>query len=247
MSLARTAQVAQAERAGESDDLRDGLASLARRHGFAGAIYMHVGHRLPAAGGESPSRSEPRLLAATHGFDEGAYRRRGYLDLDPLVDRAATAFTPFGWTLAQVASDVAARPVVRAFEAWGVRSGVIAPVQDYAAGPAFVNLFGPEPFLAATSEAGGDDPRLAALLLGAARLHGVARETPDVRVLGLSRREIQVLRLAALGRTEQETAEALTLSRRGVQFHLARVGEKLDAPNKTAAVARAVSAGVITL
>ncbi len=58
---------------------------------------------------------------------------------------------------------------------------------------------------------------------------------------------MDVLRLAALGSTEQETAFALSLSRRGVQFHLARAVDKLGAVNKTAAVARAVGAGLISV
>jgi DNA-binding CsgD family transcriptional regulator len=56
---------------------------------------------------------------------------------------------------------------------------------------------------------------------------------------------MQVLRLAARGLTEVETAAQLRLSRRGVQFHLARAGAKLDTSNKTAAVARAISLGLI--
>jgi len=63
----------------------------------------------------------------------------------------------------------------------------------------------------------------------------------------LSEREAAVLRLAALGCTEQATAGALRLSRRTIQYHLASAVEKLNAPNKTAAVARAVCAGLIDL
>jgi DNA-binding CsgD family transcriptional regulator len=230
--------------AGPLDVLRTDLAELARLHGFSGGFYMHIGHRRPISEIQAelpPLRQEPRQLVSTGGLDETLYRRRGYLDLDPLAARAARGFTPFAWTLEEFADDAKARPVLRSLDAWGVRSGVIAPIQDYAGGPAFVTLF------RGVAKAELAEPAAAALLLAAARLHATARSAPDAQAKGLSQRELEVLRLAALGHTEQEAAATLALSRRGVQFHLARAGEKLDAPNKTAAVARAVSAGLIAL
>ncbi|MEH0196582.1 LuxR C-terminal-related transcriptional regulator [Caulobacter sp. CCNWLY153] len=225
--------------------VRADLAVLARKHGFVGGVYMHIGHRRPISELQAellPLRQEPRQLIASGGIDEGLYRRRGYLDLDPLAARAAAGFTPFAWSVEQLAeADPNGRPVLRALDAWGVRSGMAAPIQDYAAGPAFVTLFRGESVTEFVEEAA------AALLLAAARLHAVVRAAPDAQVKGLSHRELEVLRQAAMGRTEQETAASLALSRRGVQFHLARAGEKLDARNKTAAVARAVSAGLISL
>ena len=84
--------------------------------------------------------------------------------------------------------------------------------------------------------------------LGLARLDGMAGAA--LRIDGgaanpLTAREVMVLRLAAQGRTEHETAQALRLSRRTIQYHLASAVEKLGAPNKTAAVARAVGHGLI--
>jgi DNA-binding CsgD family transcriptional regulator len=218
------------------------LGRAARRCGFAQAAYMHLGYRLPGAA-EVPSR-----LVSSGSLDETLYLKRGYLAYDPLAARAATAFAPFAWSLEDLA-DAAARPLARAFEAWGVRSGLVAPIQDSAAGPAFVNFFGSEPRIAPV------DPERDALrdgqaLLAAAQLHAAART--DLPVQGaadgvLNAREMHVLRLAARGLTEMETAAQLKLSRRGVQFHLSRAGAKLDTPNKTAAVARAIALGLIAM
>jgi DNA-binding CsgD family transcriptional regulator len=112
-------------------------------------------------------------------------------------------------------------------------------VQDYAYGPSLLNLYGPR----------GRAPDPGALMLAAVEVHMAARALPGQTAADslLNAREIEVLRLAAIGRTEQETAHSLSLSRRGVQFHLARAMEKLGAANKTAAVATAVSAGLIGL
>ena len=226
-------------------DLRTRLAAVARAHGFAGAVYMHVGHVLDGAADPSFAPA-PRRLAATGGFDGERYLRRDYLRHDPLAARAATEFTPFAWTLSSLDRGSPARArVLAAFAAWGVEAGVVAPVQDHALGPAFLNLHRREADSAARADEG-------ALLLEAARLHAAVRAAPaafgeTTRPDRLSAREMQVLRLAAMGRTEQETAAALALSRRGAQFHLARAVDKLAAANKTAAVARAVSAGLIAI
>jgi DNA-binding CsgD family transcriptional regulator len=213
------------------------LQETAREHGFAGAVYMHIGRGLEAGA------TEPRRLAAVGGFNAAAYMRHGYLAMDPLARLAAKAFLPFVWTLDEISEDAAAAPFVRALQAWGITAGVIAPVQDYARGPAMLNLFHAErePLVI---DAG-------ALMLAGCRLHARLREEAATRCAApgeaLAAREIEVLRLAALGRTEAETAQALGLSRRGVQFHLARAMAKLDAPNKTAAVARAVRMGAVAI
>jgi DNA-binding CsgD family transcriptional regulator len=217
--------------------LRRRLEDVALRHGFNGAAYMHLGHGLDA------QEAGPRRLVAVGGLDEAVYRRCGYLAIDPVARRAAKAFLPFVWSMAEVSEDDAA-PLARSMRTWGITAGVAAPVQDYATGPAFLNLF----------KAGADslDIDQGALMIDASRLHadlrGEAGQTDHAPpIADLGDRELEVLRLAALGRTEADTAVALGLSRRGVQFHLARVMAKLDAPNKTAAVALAVNAGLIRL
>ncbi|WP_165190131.1 helix-turn-helix transcriptional regulator [Caulobacter soli] len=220
---------------------RAALGMAARRCGFAHAAYMHLGYRLPGETVAAPGR-----LISSGALDETLYRKRGYLAFDPLAARAAGAFAPFAWTLDDLA-EPAARPLARAFEAWGVRSGLIAPIQDSTAGPAFVNFFVSEA-RSAPADAEAEAARDGGALLAAVRLHAMARaDLPAAGVAdgALNAREIHVLRLAAKGLTEMETAAELKLSRRGVQFHLSRAGAKLDTPNKTAAVARAIALGLL--
>jgi LuxR family transcriptional regulator len=61
----------------------------------------------------------------------------------------------------------------------------------------------------------------------------------------LSRREIEVLKLSADGKTAYEIARILNLSERTVNFHVHRAIEKLGVNNKMAAVMAAVRAKVI--
>ncbi len=61
----------------------------------------------------------------------------------------------------------------------------------------------------------------------------------------LTRREVEVLSLAAEGQSNQEIGRALFLSEATVKSHMARIFSKLDVTSRTAAVARARESGVI--
>jgi LuxR family maltose regulon positive regulatory protein len=61
----------------------------------------------------------------------------------------------------------------------------------------------------------------------------------------LSGRELEVLRLMALGRTNQEIARQLVVARGTVKAHTASIYRKLDVANRTEAVARARQLGIL--
>jgi LuxR family transcriptional regulator, quorum-sensing system regulator SolR len=61
----------------------------------------------------------------------------------------------------------------------------------------------------------------------------------------LSKRELEVLRWTADGKTADEIAIALSISARTINFHLAQIMNVLDVPNKTAAVAKAIINGYL--
>lgn len=63
----------------------------------------------------------------------------------------------------------------------------------------------------------------------------------------LSQRELEVLHLIALGRTNQEVAGQLVVSRGTVKAHTASIYRKLDVANRTEAVARAREMGILPL
>ncbi|MFH1383088.1 MAG: response regulator transcription factor [Chloroflexota bacterium] len=68
-------------------------------------------------------------------------------------------------------------------------------------------------------------------------------ETSEV----LSEREIEVLKLATRGLSNQEIANRLCLSLRTVQAHLAHIFNKLQVSSRTEAVVRALKEGWVTL
>ncbi|MBB5998380.1 DNA-binding NarL/FixJ family response regulator [Streptomonospora salina] len=63
--------------------------------------------------------------------------------------------------------------------------------------------------------------------------------------LGLSGRELEVMRLAAEGLTNSSAARALHLSEATVKTYWRRVFRKLDVHDRTTAVAAAISAGAL--
>ena len=61
---------------------------------------------------------------------------------------------------------------------------------------------------------------------------------------GLSRRELEVLRLVAVGRTNREIARDLFLSPRTVDMHVRNILRKLDCRSRVEAAARARDLGI---
>jgi two-component system response regulator NreC len=74
----------------------------------------------------------------------------------------------------------------------------------------------------------------------------IAREVPKVPADDLSEREVQVLRLIALGHTNGEIAEKLFLSVRTVETHRAHIQQKLLVSSRAQLVAYALQRGLVT-
>ena len=77
--------------------------------------------------------------------------------------------------------------------------------------------------------------------------HGVSQVGPIGQALvePLSQRELEVLQLIALGKTNQEVARQLIVSPGTVKAHTASIYRKLDVANRTEAVARARQFGIL--
>jgi LuxR family maltose regulon positive regulatory protein len=73
-----------------------------------------------------------------------------------------------------------------------------------------------------------------------------AGEQPGGLVEPLSERELEVLQLIALGKTNQEIAGRLVVARGTIKAHAANIFRKLDVDNRTAAVARARDLGILS-
>jgi DNA-binding NarL/FixJ family response regulator len=71
------------------------------------------------------------------------------------------------------------------------------------------------------------------------------RAAGELEHAGLSRREVEVLRLVSVGRTNREIARALFLSPRTIDMHVRNVLTKLGCRSRTEATRRAVELGLL--
>ena len=67
----------------------------------------------------------------------------------------------------------------------------------------------------------------------------------DERIVTLTKREIEVLSLVLEGKSSREVAAGLVCSKRTVDFHLARIYEKLQVCNRVQAMRRAALLGLV--
>ena len=72
-------------------------------------------------------------------------------------------------------------------------------------------------------------------------------EVQDNRVINLTKREIEVLRLVVEGKSSREVAAVLYCSKRTIDFHLARIYEKLQVSNRVQAMRRATLLGLVNV
>jgi DNA-binding NarL/FixJ family response regulator len=77
-----------------------------------------------------------------------------------------------------------------------------------------------------------------------ARIDGVAPLSPGMRSSGLTRRELEVLRLVATGRPNKMIAAELRLSEKTIDRHLSNIFDKLEVSSRTAAAAWAYRHGL---
>ena len=65
------------------------------------------------------------------------------------------------------------------------------------------------------------------------------------RIVRLTKREIEVLSLVLEGKSSREVAASLVCSKRTVDFHLARIYDKLNVSNRVQAMRRATMLGLV--
>jgi DNA-binding CsgD family transcriptional regulator len=77
--------------------------------------------------------------------------------------------------------------------------------------------------------------------------HVAAHGEPNIRFYRFTRREIQCLKLAAAGKTDEEIGTILALSIPTVRFHLKKAGEKLGESGRLRTVQHATALGFVSM
>jgi LuxR family quorum sensing-dependent transcriptional regulator len=202
-------------------------------------------HAYIMAGLPAPGTALPELTVANGWPAEWfeLYTRENFSALDPVPRYGASTVQPFGWSEARYDKDEdpAAHLVMTRATEFRLRDGYCIPLH-YDEGGAVISL--------ATEHLHLDPVAKSALqLIGVYahnRIRSLARAQPEKRDL-LTIREREVLRWVAGGKTSWEISIILKISERTVKFHLVEASRKLNAVNRTSAVAKALARGLIKL
>jgi LuxR family quorum sensing-dependent transcriptional regulator len=202
-------------------------------------------HAYIMAGLPSPGTSLTDLTVANGWPPEWfeIYTRENFSVMDPVPRHGASTVQPFEWAEARYDKDSnpAAHLVMTRATEFRLMQGYCIPLH-YDEGGAVISM--------ATEQLTIDPVAKSALqLIGVYahnRIRSLGRPKPEKRDL-LTPREREILRWAADGKTSWEVSVILNISERTVKFHLIQASHKLNAANRTAAVAKALARGLIKL
>ena len=202
-------------------------------------------HAYIMAGLPSPGTSLSDLTVANGWPPEWfeIYTRENFSVMDPIPQYGVSTVQPFEWAEARYDKDSnpAAHLVMTRATEFRLMQGYCIPLH-YDEGGAVISM--------ATEQLTIDPVAKSALqLIGIYahnRIRSLGRPKPEKRDL-LTPREREILRWAADGKTSWEVSVILHISERTVKFHLNQASHKLNAVNRTAAVAKALARGLIKL
>ena len=142
-------------------------------------------------------------------------------------------------------------PVCLALSVSDAAEDVIAVIRAGARGYVTKTISGADLATGVRRVAGGDavfSPRLAGFVLDSFTGKSSVPEPPlDPELDSLTPRELEVLQLMQLGRTNRQVAEELYISRGTVKRHVENIIAKLGVSDRTQAVVRALELGVLDL
>lgn len=215
-------------------EIGDHLVRLAEAFGFSSVF----GGLVPRDSRTSRKEIAP-LVLVQHVPNDWAvrYNARGYLFKDPIFHRLQADPQPFSWADAYASCPMETDRKLVGGEAatFGLTGGYVVPITTLDQRIAAVSFGGDRPAL---------DPESAAALGFAAnfavgrflQLHASVAETPAT----MTPRERECLLWSSDGKTESVIADILGISTSTVSKHIASARDKLDAMNKTHAVALAL-------
>lgn len=180
----------------------------------------------------------------------GHYIEQGYLSIDPIVTHCRNNLLAIDWeqTKPMEKECKTIRKFMGESREFGLKSGISFPVHSPTGEIAILSL--------ASSNKGSDKTK-SFINKSIPFIHQAAFHVHEAvqRIIGppaihhhkdsLTKREKDCLQWTADGKTSWETAKILGISERTVKYHLQNACVKLDAVNRTQAIARAVSLGVI--
>ncbi|MDI7775071.1 LuxR family transcriptional regulator [Asticcacaulis sp. EMRT-3] len=174
------------------------------------------------------------------------YIEKDYARLDPVLRAGGTHAYAFTWQELEDSdsiSDSQIRFMRTAAEA-GLHSGIGVPIRGERALVAGVGLASSEPQDGAAAHLDLINALCNQFYVAFKRLHG-HRLPPKPEVGYLSPREREILSWIAAGKTDDDTATIMGISRNTVDTHIRSIFRKLDAGNRVTAVVKGIMQGHI--
>lgn len=197
---------------------------------------------------------KPELICSNYPKEWlSRYREKDYVLSDPQMLRMKRETLPFKWgkNYPVAINSKTQQTILEESYSYGHEKGIMIPIRG---------KFSSQAFLIATFE--GQDVDLddnfaknALILFTAAHLFHdymdpyftYEQDLNDQEVLELSAKQIEILRLAALGKSKWEISMIIGMSEATVHYHLREVGRRLNTHGVTATVAKAMALGYIIL
>ena len=220
--------------------LIDTVSQILRRIGFETFVHASLLHS---------DTADPKIVLVTNMSREWVARcgRGNYFETDPCIGSCLRHATPVLWDSKtyQLNSDAFLSDAAR----YGLRSGIALPVSSATGESAMFSVCSPSLTLP-----DGQDLQLAIgrtyifasyfheRFIHQLREQGRAVNTGSPKV---TRREREVLELAAHGQSSKRIAYQLGISESTANFHIASIKRKFKARTRSQAIAQAVQTGLI--
>ncbi len=234
-----TAAILTAASAVQAADSRqavfDALTALSSKQGFDGFLY---GARFALGS----TRHTDFIMS---NYDAGwrqEYDSAGFALIDPTVGHAIASVAPLVWTDAMYVSQ-AQRDFAEEARARGLRAGATLPVQTREGDVAMLS------FSLSTDTADSRQFMQESMVWGtfiATAVHETMRKLIKptlVPPVVLTRRESEVLKWIAAGKTDWEMSQLMGITEHGVVHHVRNIMQKYDVASRFQAVAKAAAAG----
>jgi DNA-binding CsgD family transcriptional regulator len=213
-----------------------------RIHGAAQALgfeYCAYGFRGPVP----LSNPKTVLLNNYPGAWQQRYANAGYLLVDPTVLHGRRSQLPLVWHDDLFAGSRQLWDEARSF---GLRHGWAQSSLDSVGVVGMLSLArSSDPITPAELEAHGQKMRWLVHVAHLSLARILKARRADQSTPNLTGRELEVLKWTADGKSSQDIADILTVSKNTVDFHVKNAVAKLQAANKTAAVVRAAMLGYL--
>lgn len=213
------------------------IAEAARELGFE---YCAYGLRFPLP----VSRPESLILSNYPPGWRRRYDEANYLSVDPTVLHGRRTQSPLIWTDSVFSSTPQLWHEARSF---GLKVGwAQSSLDGYGVGGMLTLARSSEPITAEELVDREMQMRWLAHLAHVTLVERLKRKLPtNCDSYPLTRRETEVLKWTADGKSCQDIADILSVSKHTVDFHVKNAVVKLNAGNKTAAVVRAAMMGML--